>query len=224
MHILIVDDDTKIRDLLKKYLIKQGYQVSAVESAEAAESLLKSMDFDVMILDVMMGGKDGISFAKEFRKTNDMPIIMLTARGSVDDRLKGLEAGVDDFVPKPFDPRELVLRIEAVMRRVVVEDQKVSVQKFGDFIYELIEGRLTHSGQIVELTRSERDILNILVQNFGKEVDRDELSRAAHLEGEGSRAIDVQMTRLRRKIESNPKQPTHLQTVRGVGYKLVNGS
>ena len=224
MHILIVDDDTKIRDLLKKYLIKQGYQASAVDSAEAAENLLKSMDFDVMILDVMMGGQDGISFAKKFRQTNDMPIIMLTARGSVDDRLLGLEAGADDFIPKPFDPRELVLRIEAVMRRVVSHDVKISVQKFGDFVYELTEGRLTKSGQIVDLTRAERDIMNVLVENFGQEVDRADLSQAAHLEGEGSRAMDVQMTRLRKKIETNPKQPVHLQTVRGVGYKLIDGS
>lgn len=224
MHILIVDDDTKIRDLLKKYLNKQGYQASAVESAEAADKLLKSMDFDVMILDVMMGGKDGISFARELRKTSNMPIIMLTARGSVDDRLMGLEAGVDDFIPKPFDPRELVLRIEAVMRRVVVSDVSVSVQKFGQFIYELNEGRLTHSGENVDLTRSERDIMNVLVQNFGQDVERDALTRAAHLDGEGSRAVDVQMTRLRKKIEQNPKEPMHLQTVRGVGYKLVNGS
>ena len=224
-HLLIVDDDERLRELLRKYLAQHGYQVTTAESAEMAESLLKSFDFDLIISDVMMGGKDGISFARDVRQQSQVPIIILTARGQVEDRIMGLEAGADDFIPKPFDPRELLLRIEAILRRVPSDSQpQRKIFKFGKFVFDRNDNKLMCFDERIDITRGEQDLLSALTSEMGRPISRDLLASKMNIDGENVRAVDVHVARLRKKIEDDPKQPLFIQTVRGQGYKLIDPS
>ncbi len=222
MHLLLIDDDDRIRSLLKKYLQKQGYQISDVANAAAAEHLLSSMHFDLLILDVMMPGEDGISFAKRLRNEIDTPILLLTARTRVEDRIEGLKAGADDYLMKPFDPRELELRIEAILRRTEIQNSIQFIARFGDFAFSTGEGRLTYLGENVDLTRTERDILALLVEDQAAPVSRERLSHVFGKSDESSRAIDIQIARLRKKLDLVGGGGSYIQTERGVGYKLVS--
>jgi two-component system phosphate regulon response regulator OmpR len=219
MHVLVVDDDQRIRDLLGNYLRNNGYRVTTADNAENARSSMRNLSFDLMILDVMMPGEDGLSLARSLRKTSDIPILMLTARGDADDRINGLEAGVDDYLPKPFDPRELLLRLKNIMKRRVSEPEPVAGPqdaRFGNFTFNLARGELKQDGEAIKLTEMERNLLRFFAARPGATVDREEL---ADLSGnESERSVDVQINRLRRKIEADPTNPAYLQTVRGRGY------
>ncbi|MGE0595946.1 MAG: response regulator [Hyphomonadaceae bacterium] len=218
-HLLLVDDDDRIRDLLKKYLTKEGARVSAAPDAEGARNLLSSMDFDLLILDVMMPREDGFSLAESVRRSSNVPIVLLTARGMPEDRIKGLQIGADDYVAKPFEPAELALRINAILRRAIANrGEAPAVVQFGGFTFNTARGELTQDGAVVRLTEAEVALLRILAARPGETVSREDLARRT---GAGlERSVDVQVTRLRRKIEADPRAPIHLQTVRGVGYRL----
>jgi two-component system phosphate regulon response regulator OmpR len=222
-HLLIVDDDDRIRDLLKEYLTRNGFRVTAAASAEAAGRLLDTLDFDLVILDVMMPGEDGVSFARRLRAApgamGKAPILMLTARGETRDRIEGLSAGVDDYLAKPFEPQELLLRIEAILRRAGPRASDDAPLSLGRCRFDPVRGELTRDGEPVRLTEAEIDLLRTLARSAHAPVDRYTLARdEADAAG---RAVDVQVTRLRRKIEDDPKTPRYLQTVRGVGYLLA---
>ena len=217
-HILVVDDDDRIRDLLKRFLSKRKFRVSTAADAAKAQAKMRSMDFDLIVLDVMMPGMDGFELTQVVRENRDTPILLLTARGDAEDRIKGLSLGADDYLAKPFEPEELVLRINAILRRarpVGAEHKKV---RFGRFQFELGNGALTDGETRLRLTGGEETLLKALARDVGQTVSRYDL---CELTGGGERAVDVQMTRLRRKIESDPRQPVHLQTIRGEGYKLI---
>lgn len=218
-HLLVVDDDTRIRTLLERYLRDHGYRVSTAANAAAARALLASVAFDLLVLDVMMPGEDGISLTAFLRTRSDVPILILTARGESDDRIKGLEAGADDYLAKPFEPRELLLRIATIIKRArpAIADGDEIV--FGECRFDPKRGELTRDGNPVRLTTAEVGILRLLAANAGRAISRLELSdkTGAGLE----RSVDVQITRLRRKVEPDPKLPLYLQTVRGVGYMLM---
>ncbi|GLQ06239.1 response regulator [Sneathiella chinensis] len=218
-HILVVDDDARLASLLKKYLSDNGYRVSAASNAEDAWRKLSGLTFDLIVLDRMMPGKDGLSLARDIRTTaranNGVAILMLTAMAEAGDRIDGLEAGVDDYLTKPFEPRELLLRIEAILRRA--RQETVSEIGFGPFTFDLTRGELLRDGTIINLTSSEQGLLKTLAANPGVTISRDQLSVSSDTQG---RAVDVQITRLRRKIEEDPKNPRYLQTVRGEGYVL----
>ena len=219
-HILVIDDDTRLRKLIHKYLTEHGFLVTSAASAEEARLQLASLQFDLMVLDVMMPGEDGMSFAADLRKQSAVPILMLTAMGEAEHRIKGLEHGVDDYMGKPFEPRELLLRINSVLKRVPpAPDDSAYELRFGECRYDVSRGILTRNGSPVHLTTAESDLLRTLAMNANAPVKRVKLSST----GNGSsnpRTIDVQVTRLRRKIESDPRQPRYLQTVRGTGYLL----
>ncbi len=219
-HILVVDDDQRIRDLLGTFLRSNGYRVTTADNAENARSSMRNLAFDVIILDVMMPGEDGLSLARDLRGTSSIPILMLTARADAEDRISGLEAGVDDYLPKPFDPRELLLRLKNIMRRRGGgEDEAASGPqeiRFGRFTFNLARGELKAEGELIKLTEMERNLLRFFAARPGATVDREEL---ADLSGnESERSVDVQINRLRRKIEADPANPAYLQTVRGRGY------
>jgi two-component system, OmpR family, phosphate regulon response regulator OmpR len=218
-HILVVDDDQRIRDLLGTYLRNNGYRVTTAEDTAVARSSMRNLAFDLMILDVMMPGEDGLSLARDLRATRDIPILMLTARADAEDRISGLEAGVDDYLPKPFDPRELLLRLKNIMRRRPGEAEPVAGPqevRFGNFTFSLTRGELKADGESIKLTEMERNLLRFFAAKPGETVDREEL---ADLSGnESERSVDVQINRLRRKIEADPANPAYLQTVRGRGY------
>jgi two-component system phosphate regulon response regulator OmpR len=219
-HILVVDDDTRLRRLISKYLKDQGFMVTASASASDARQVLTSLQFDLLVLDVMMPGEDGMSLAQYLKESSGVPILMLTAMDDAKDRIRGLEHGVDDYMGKPFEPRELLLRINAILRRVPPpDDDRANELQFGECKYDLARNVLTRDGASVHLTAAEADLLRVLVQNANEPVERDELCQV----GTGTnnpRTIDVQVTRLRRKIETDPRQPRYLQTVRGTGYLL----
>lgn len=219
-HLLLVDDDDRIRDLLKRYLAKAGARVSAAPDAASARKLLASMDFDLLILDVMMPVEDGFSLAESVRRNSKVPIILLTARGMPEDRIKGLSIGADDYVAKPFEPAELTLRINAILRRTVTQRSEApETLAFGPYIFNSARGELTREGELVRLTEAEVALLRILAARPGEVVSREELAKRT---GAGlERSVDVQVTRLRRKIDADSRAPIHLQTVRGVGYRLV---
>lgn len=223
-HLLVVDDDTRLRDLLRRFLSERNYGVTAVADAAEARAHLAIMDFDLLIVDVMMPGEDGISLTRHIRETSDVPILMLTARGEADDRIAGLAGGADDYLSKPFDPRELLLRINAILRRRPrpVEEDTPRQVRFGDFLFDLERQELTCQGETIYLTTAEQDLLQALARQAGDAVSRDTLAETLGLDG-GARAIDVQMTRLRKKIEADPRQPRHLLTIRGTGYSLRPG-
>jgi two-component system, OmpR family, phosphate regulon response regulator OmpR len=217
-HLLVVDDDDRIRDLLKQYLSRAGFRVTTASDAAAARKLLEMLDFDLLILDVMMPGEDGLSLTRWVRKRGATPVLILTARGLADERIEGLSQGADDYLPKPFEPQELLLRAEAILRRTGPRTPAPRRIKLGDFDFDLERAELTCQGAPVRLTESEGQLLKLLAQNAHAPVDRLDLARdTADSTG---RAVDVQVTRLRRKIETDPRNPRYLQTVRGVGYML----
>ena len=226
-HLLVVDDDERIRSLLQQFLVQDGYLISTAENAEQARILLSGIDFDLIILDVMMPGQDGISFAGELRNLgNDTPILLLTARGETEDRIKGLEAGADDYLPKPFEPKELLLRINAILRRMpdLKEDKMMpKTLDFGNLKYEVARNELWDGEKQVRLTTTESQLMKIFTSALGEPISRADLvmSLGREVSLSQDRAIDVQITRLRRKIEVNPSQPRYLQTVRGAGYMLL---
>ncbi|HAT35935.1 MAG TPA: DNA-binding response regulator [Rhodospirillaceae bacterium] len=223
-HILVVDDDTRLRDLLKQFLSDNGYRVTTAESAEAAKDYQRSMAFDLIVLDRMMPGQDGLSFARELRDLQPVPILMLTAMGEVKDRIDGLEVGVDDYLPKPFEPRELLLRLQTILRRAqptgeTADAPAPSEVTLGDFCFEPERALLTGADGVVKLTSAEASLLKALALRPGEVMSRIQLTEECDIEG-GERSVDVQVTRLRRKVEPDPKTPRYLQTVRGRGYVL----
>lgn len=219
-HLLLVDDDDRIRELLKRYLAQAGARVSAAADAASARRLLSSMDFDLLILDVMMPIEDGFSLAESVRKNSKVPIILLTARGLAEDRIRGLSIGADDYVPKPFEPAELTLRINAILRRTVANrGETPEVLSFGPFSFNSGRGELQREGSAVRLTEAEVAMLRVLAARPGEVVSREDLAKRT---GQGlERSVDVQITRLRKKMEADPRAPIFLQTVRGVGYRLA---
>ena len=223
-HILVVDDDRRLRDLLKRFLTKQGYRVSAAQNADEAERYLEGLEFDLIVLDVMMPGRSGLDFARELRLVNQVPILMLTAMGETSDRIEGLKSGVDDYLSKPFEPEELVLRLQAILKRAGPASERVEpvrngAVQFGGHSFDLDHGALSREGARIKLTESEADILRLLAQRAPMPVARSEL--AARLGINQERSIDVQITRLRRKIETDSRDPVYLKTVRGLGYALM---
>ena len=226
-HLLIVDDDERIRSLLQQFLVQSDYLVSTAEDAEQARTLLSAIEFDLIILDVMMPGQDGISFTAELRTLqNNTPILLLTARGETEDRIKGLEAGADDYLPKPFEPKELLLRINAILRRMpdLKEDQMMpKTLSLGHLKYDVARNELWEGEDQIRLTTTESQLMKIFTSALGEPISRVDLvtSLGRDVSSAQDRAIDVQITRLRRKIEVNPSQPRYLQTVRGAGYMLL---
>jgi two-component system phosphate regulon response regulator OmpR len=225
-HILIVDDDARIRTLLQRFLQARGFWVSAARDAAHARRLLAGLDFDLVVLDVMMPGEDGLSLTRALRATRDIPILLLTARGETDERIAGLEAGADDYLPKPFDPKELLLRINAILRRVPPEVVLPKLMHMGPVRYDLERGELWRGPEPVRLTVTEAALLRIFAARPGEALTRAQLmedlgTNRGVVEPMQERAVDVQITRLRRKLEDDPRQPRYLQTVRGEGYMLV---
>jgi two-component system phosphate regulon response regulator OmpR len=219
-HLLLVDDDDRIRELLKRYLAQAGARVSAAPDAAGARRLLDSMDFDLLILDVMMPVEDGFSLAESVRKTSKVPIVLLTARGMPEDRIRGLSIGADDYVPKPFEPAELALRINAILRRTIANrGETPETVTFGPFTFNSARGELSREGATVRLTEAEVTMLRVLATRPGEVVSREDLAKKTSNGQE--RSVDVQVTRLRRKVEVDPRAPVFLQTVRGVGYRLA---
>ena len=219
-HLLLVDDDDRIRELLKRYLAQAGARVSAAHDAASARGLLASMDFDLLIVDVMMPVEDGFSLAESVRRTSRVPIVLLTARGMPEDRIRGLSIGADDYVAKPFEPAELALRINAILRRTVTaRGETPELVSFGPFSFNSARGELSRDGTNVRLTEAEVTLLRILAARPGDVISREDLAKRT---GAGlERSVDVQVTRLRRKVEADPRAPVYLQTVRGVGYRLA---
>jgi two-component system phosphate regulon response regulator OmpR len=222
-HLLVVDDDDRIRKLLKEFLVRAGFRVSTAADAAGADRLCGSLDFDLMVLDVMMPGEDGFAFTKRLRAmggdVGKTPILMLTARDQAADRIEGLTHGVDDYLGKPFEPQELLLRVEAILRRTAAKPSGPRQLSLGRCAFEPERGELTCDGQPVRLTEAEVALMRRLARAAHEPVDRLELARdTADATG---RAVDVQVTRLRRKIEPDPKNPRYLQTVRGIGYRLA---
>ncbi|WP_042248954.1 response regulator [Paracoccus sp. PAMC 22219] len=225
-HLLIVDDDERIRALLGRFLHKNGYMVTMARDAAQARRLLAGLDFDLIVMDVMMPGEDGLALTRALRERIDTPILLLTAKGETEDRISGLESGADDYLPKPFEPRELLLRIGAILRRVpVVEVAQPKYLTLGALRYDTDKGELWNGDAPLRLTGTETALLRRLAASRGQPVSRadliDDLGRGGGDEENGERAIDVQITRLRRKIEPDPREPRFLQTVRGTGYMLV---
>jgi two-component system phosphate regulon response regulator OmpR len=226
-HLLVVDDDERIRSLLQQFLVQDGYLISTAENAEQARILLTGIEFDLIILDVMMPGQDGVSFTGELRNLgNNTPILLLTARGETEDRIKGLEVGADDYLPKPFEPKELLLRINAILRRMpdLKEDKMMpKTLDFGNLRYNVARNELWDGENQVRLTTTESQLMKIFTSALGEPISRADLvmSLGRDVSLAQDRAIDVQITRLRRKIEINPSQPRYLQTVRGAGYMLL---
>lgn len=223
---LVVDDDTRLRELLKSFLSRNGFRVSMAANAEAARQQLEALDFDLIVLDVMMPGQTGLEFAGELRKTNAVPILMLTAMGDPKDRIAGLEKGVDDYLGKPFEPRELLLRIQSILRRgrpVTPTETETAPDRivFGPFQFDMALGELLQKDKRVPLTDAEIALLRTLGAHLGEVLSREALCKSVG-SGMNERAIDVQVTRLRRKIEPDPGFPRYLRTVRGQGYRLVD--
>ena len=224
-HILVVDDDTRLRELLKTFLSRNGFRVTTAGHAAEARQRLTALDFDLIVLDVMMPGQTGLDFAGELRRTDDVPILMLTAMGETKDRIAGLEKGVDDYLGKPFEPLELLLRIQNVLKRnrtaASAPGEVPRVVSFGPFQFDQELGELTNKGKRVPLTDAEVALLRALAARLGEVLSRETLSRSVGA-AVNERAIDVQVTRLRRKIEPDPAFPRYLRTVRGQGYRLVD--
>lgn len=230
-HILVVDDDARIRTLLGRYLGREGFRVTVAANAAEARARLAALSFDLLVVDVMMPGESGFSLVSALRETIATPVLMLTARGEAADRIQGFEAGADDYLPKPFDARELLLRIQAILRRAQIAAQVAGLAapdpaefappravRFGPFRFHLARGDLRDGDRAVRLTERERDTLRHLASVAGAVVPRAALAAPGLV---GERGVDVQITRLRRKIEADPAAPEHLQTVRGVGYRLA---
>ncbi|MGY2050741.1 response regulator [Methylobacterium sp. JK268] len=223
-HILVVDDDRRLRDLLSRFLYDQGFRVTAAASAAEARAKGAHLVFDALVLDVMMPGETGFDYARQIRLTSQVPILMLTARSNPNDRVTGLEIGADDYLPKPFEPRELILRLNNILRRGARSQPAggaapLDAVRFGPFLFRVERGELARDEEPIRLSEREREILTILASARGGHVAREALSSGA--EAGNERTIDVQMNRLRRKLEDDPANPRYLQTVRGVGYRLV---
>ncbi|TDR93214.1 response regulator [Enterovirga rhinocerotis] len=224
-HILVVDDDRRLRELLSRFLRERGYRVTTAASAPDARAKSRNVVFDAIVLDVMMPGESGVEFLRGRRAEGcALPVLMLTAQAEPEDRIKGLETGADDYLTKPFDPRELILRLGNILKRAPQAEAETkplpATIRFGPFTFRFDRGELARGGEVIRITDREREILALLGQRGGGEVSREELSGGAG-GGPNERAVDVQMNRLRRKIELDPANPAFLQTVRGVGYRLV---
>jgi two-component system phosphate regulon response regulator OmpR len=226
-HLLVVDDDPRLRELLRRYLSENGFRVTVAAEAAEARANLASFAFDLIVLDVMMPGGSGLDLTRELRgavgsengRIPPVRILLLTAMGEPEDRINGLEQGADDYLAKPFEPRELVLRIRNILERRGVADEVARTLRFGAFRFDLARGELFRAGEIVRLTAAEAGLLSSLAARAGEAVSREDLSESAQFRG-NIRNVDVQMTRLRRKIEPDPRYPRYLQTVRGTGYAL----
>jgi len=219
-HLLVVDDDRRIRDLLSRFLSTEGYRISTADSAAMARAKLASLSFDLLILDVMMPGETGFDFARDIRKSSTVPILMLTARDAAASRITGLELGADDYVSKPFEPRELSLRVASILRRTKpVSAPSAESLRFGEFVFHIGRAELRKGDDVVRLTDREREMLTVLASAPGETVPR--MALAGSNGSINERAVDVQVNRLRRKIERDPGNPLIVQTVRGIGYRLV---
>ncbi len=222
IHILVIDDDKRLRDLIARYLTEQGYRVTTAVDAADARAKMAGITFDLLVVDIMMPGESGLDLTKSLREKTLVPILLLTAMGEANDRINGLETGADDYLVKPFEPRELVLRINAILKRSrqgAGGPTTVGAVKFGAFVFEIERRRLFKSGEPIHLTEAESELLFQLARRAGEPVSREALAPQSEDSAE-SRLIDVQMTRLRRKIEDDPRFPRFLQTVRGRGYVL----
>ena len=224
-HILVVDDDARLRGLLSRYLAEHGFRVTVAESAAEAREKLRFLKPDLMVLDVMMPGESGLQLAESLHrdKATDLPVLLLSARGGPDDRVAGFEAGADDYLPKPFDPRELVLRIRALLRRTAQGEPSAGPLPLGDAVFDLERTELTTSVGTIRLTGGEAALLTALARKPNEVLSREEIAAALGMADASERAIDVQVTRLRRKIEADPREPRFLHTVRGRGYVLKPG-
>jgi two-component system, OmpR family, phosphate regulon response regulator OmpR len=219
-HLLVVDDDRRIRDLLSRFLASEGYRVSTADTAADARVKLKSLSFDLLVLDVMMPGENGFDFAKSLRTESTVPILMLTARDAAESRIKGLEMGADDYLSKPFEPRELSLRIANILKRAYpATPPPAECVRFGSFVFHIPRGELRKGEDTIRLTDREREMLRVLAATPGETVSR--MALAGNGGSVNERAVDVQVNRLRRKLERNPADPLFVQTVRGIGYRLV---
>ena len=219
-HILVVDDDARLRGLLQQYLAESGFRVSAAQSAADARRKMGHVVFDLIVLDLMMPGETGLQFAKTLRLKDSVPILMLTAMGEAESRIQGLEAGADDYLAKPFEPRELLLRINSILRRLPKPAELApTTARLGEVVFDMTRDELSRDGQPIPLTSGEQRLLHVLAERPGIVFSREDLAKSL-TPGGGERAIDVQVTRLRRKIEPDPKMPRYLQTVRGQGYIL----
>ncbi|MEA2991789.1 MAG: two-component system, OmpR family, phosphate regulon response regulator OmpR [Alphaproteobacteria bacterium] len=219
-HLLVVDDDRRIRDLLSRFLATEGYRVTTAETAADARAKLDGLRFDLLILDVMMPGETGFELARAIRQTSAVPILMLTARDEKESRIEGLEIGADDYLSKPFEPRELSLRIANILKRAQpVTLAPMESLRFGPFVFHMARGELRRGDEIIRLTDREREMLRVLSACPGETVPR--LALAGNGGSLNERAVDVQVNRLRRKIERDPTNPLIVQTVRGIGYRLV---
>lgn len=220
-HILIVDDDTRIRELLQRYLSDNGYRTSIAADANEAQSKMQALAYDLLVLDIMMPGVTGLEFTEQLRAAeNAVPILLLTALSDTENRIEGLAVGADDYLPKPFDPKELLLRIQSILRRSGADENALEPPeevRFGDHLFRFDRGELTRNDQRITLTTREIEVLRCLTQTPGRVVSRLELADGEDI---SERAIDVQINRLRRKIEADPREPIYLQTVRGSGYVL----
>lgn len=225
-HILIIDDDERLRNLLAQYMVKNGYLISKARDAAHARRLLAGLEFDLLIVDVMMPGEDGFSLTRDLRQSLTTAIVLLTAGEDAEDRAKGLEAGADDYLSKPFEPQELLLRVDAILQRIPKDMSKPTLPRtlqMGEFRYDLTRSELWQANDLVRLTSTENALMRVFAASPNIAISRNRLVKEL---GHGNssaneRAIDVQVTRLRRKIEANPKQPRYLQTVRGAGYMLA---
>ena len=223
-HILVVDDDRRLRELLHRYLSDNGFLVTAARDAKEARNLQKGMAFDLIVLDVMMPGESGLDLARSLREVrNNVPILMLTAMGEPSDRIGGLEAGADDYLPKPFEPRELLLRIRTILKRTLMgtpQTESAPEIRLGPLRFDRERAILVdRDGGVVRVTTAEASLLDVLSEAPGEVLSRESLGERCAIDG-GDRAVDVQVARLRRKIETDPKNPRYLQTVRGRGYVL----
>ena len=218
-HLLVIDDDSRIRNLLQRFLVNNGFRVSTAQNAIEARKMFSGLSFDLLILDVMMPGENGMDLARDLRKSDEVPILMLTARDESESRIQGLEIGVDDYLTKPFEPRELLLRIRNILKRhnlrAAVPIDEVT---FGPFCYKLERQELLCGDDVIRLTDRERELLSLFAAQPGATVTRTAL---AGEDGTGERTVDVQINRLRRKIEPDPSNPIYLQTIRGIGYRLL---
>ena len=226
-HILIVDDDERIRSLLRQFLLRNGFLCTLAQDAQQARILLLGLEFDLIVLDVMMPGEDGLSLTGFVRKTIKTPILLLSAKGETDARIVGLEAGADDYLAKPFDPKELILRINAILKRVPLnvkeEKEPLTILQLGEVTYDIARSELWHGDRPIKLTATEAILMRIFATAPNETIARERLVNELAFNGAKTqeRAIDVQITRLRRKIEHNPRNPKFLQTIRGAGYMLA---
>ncbi len=218
-HLLVVDDDARLRELLRRYLSESGFRITTAGDTAEARRQLASFAFDLVVLDVMLPGESGLDLTRDLHRENQLPVLLLTAMAEPEDRVNGLEQGADDYLSKPFEPRELVLRIRNLLQRRPADDAARGEVRFGGCRFDLARGELFRGSEPIHLTAAETALLAGLAQRAGEAVSREELSLSAQFSG-NVRNVDVQMTRLRRKIERDPRFPRYLQTVRGTGYVL----